>query len=175
MILQDDDLRLRTAQLPVDVEPAVKWYSDPEVLYFSEGEGTSPYDGKTVESMFHYLADRGELYIIEVNDGGEWRPIGDAALLPESLPIVIGDKLYRSRGLGRRVLQLLVRHAATLGWDELRVSKVFVYNERSLRLFEGAGFVRQALTTDETGQPVWRLVLPLTSIIDEIRRSPSVQ
>lgn len=173
MILEDDELRLRSAQLPADIGPAVKWYSDPEVLRFSEGEGTPPYDERIVARMFEFLADGGELYIIEVNDTDIWRPIGDAALLPDSLPIVIGDERYRSRGLGTRVLQLLIGRAASLGWEELKVSKVFAYNERALRLFEGAGFIRQELATDEAGHPTWSLhlrILPGKGHVPSVRQ-----
>ena len=161
MILSDEVLRLRSARIPEDIEPAIPWYGDPEVLHFSEGPGTPAYDRDTVERMFRYLAERGELYIIEVFDAESWLPIGDAALLPESVPIVIGTAPYRSRGLGRRVLRLLINRAIELDWHLLTAGKIFEYNERSFRLYEGAGFIRQKRTTDPDAPVCWRLVLPL--------------
>ena len=89
MILSDEILRLRSARIPEDIEAAIPWYGDPEVLHYSEGPGTPAYDRDTVERMFRYLAEHGEFYIIEIFNDGSWLPIGDAALLPESVPIVI--------------------------------------------------------------------------------------
>src|SRR5262252_2437652 len=99
-MLQDGVLRLRPAVLPDDVALALPWYADREVLRLSEGEGTRPYDVTMVERMYRYLAGHGELYLIEVCRSDGWRAIGDAALCPDSLPIVIGEALYRSQGLG---------------------------------------------------------------------------
>lgn len=161
MILQQDDLRLRPIRIPADIDAAVPWYSDPEVLHFSEGPGTPAYNRDTVERMFRYLAEHGEAHIIEVLEAGQWLPIGDAALLPDSLPIVIGSVSHRSRGLGKRVLRLLIERAAALGRPTLTVGKIFEDNERSFRLYEGVGFVRQQRTA-EPGKPVsWKLVLAL--------------
>jgi RimJ/RimL family protein N-acetyltransferase len=149
-ILTDGDLRLRPAVLPDDVALGVPWYHDPEVLYFSEGEGVEPYDHASVERMYRYLAGKGELYIIEVMTPAGWLPVGDATLTPETLPIALGHPAYRSRGLGRRVLSLLIRRARDLGWAALRTKGIYGYNERSRRLYEGAGFrVMQVLVDDE--------------------------
>jgi RimJ/RimL family protein N-acetyltransferase len=161
MMLRDNDLRLRLVRIPEDIDAAVPWYSDPEVLHFSEGPGTPAYTRDTVERMFRYLAKHGETYIIEVLESGTWLPIGDAALLPDSLTIVIGSARHRSRGLGKRVLRLLIDRATVLGRQTLAVGKIFEDNERSFRLYEGAGFVRQERST-KPGEPVaWELVLTL--------------
>ncbi len=39
-----DDLRLRPVRIPEDVVPALAWFRDPEVLFFSEGADTPPWD-----------------------------------------------------------------------------------------------------------------------------------
>jgi len=160
-ILQDRDLRLRPVVLPDDVIVSLPWYRDPEVLYLSEGEGVLPYDEAMVSRMFDFLNERGELYIIEARTIEEWFPIGDAALLPDSLPIVIGNPWFRSRGFGGRVLRLLIARAMALGWDSLRVKGVYTYNERSLRLYEVAGFGRKEFHADGDGPPAWSLELIL--------------
>jgi len=147
--------------LPNDVSLALAWYRDPEVLRFSEGEGTAPYDPTTVEEMYRYLADRGELYVIEIEETRGWHPIGDVALCPDSLPIVIGEATYRSRGLGTRVLRLLIKRARDLGWSTLKVKSIYTDNHRSRRLFERAGFIVTGEATDEGGRSVWRLELQL--------------
>lgn len=59
MILRDNELRLRPIRLPEDLDIALPWYQDREVLYYSEGEGTSPYDINIVERMYDYLSKIG--------------------------------------------------------------------------------------------------------------------
>jgi RimJ/RimL family protein N-acetyltransferase len=153
--LYDGSLRLRPAVLPDDVTLGAPWYSDPEVLHFSEGEGTPPYDAEMVERMYRQLAAHGELYIIEVQHGAEWRAIGDAALCPNSLPIVIGEAAFRSRGLGTRVLRLMIRRARALGWAKLGIQGIYTYNIRSRRLFERAGFKLAGEVVDQDGRLRW--------------------
>lgn len=100
---------------------------------------------------------KGELYVVEAQEaGGGWHPIGDAALTPADLPVVIGDPAYRGKGLGRRVLALLLQRARELGWAAARVRCVYTHNLRARRLFEGAGFRLVETTTSPSGEPCWR-------------------
>lgn len=162
IVLQDGDLRLRPIRLPEDVALAVAWYRDPEVLRFSEGEGTPPYDAARVERMYRSMTTRCELHLIEVQSHDGWHAIGDAALCGEAgTPIVIGDAAYRSRGFGSRVLRLLITRARALGWSKLVVKGVYTYNERARRLYERAGFRVCGDVADEAGRPMWRLELAL--------------
>lgn len=163
-ILQDGDLRLRPVRLPEDVDLALPWYRDPEVLRFSEGEEAAPYDRAVIDRMYRHLARRGELYITEVKTPAGWLAIGDAALCPDSPPIVIGDSRYRSKGFGSRALRLLVGRAKALGWLRLRSGKVFTYNARSRRLFEGQGFRLAGAARDQGGKECWDFVLDLGSL-----------
>lgn len=161
-MLSDSDLRLRPVELPRDLAAAVPWYHDPEVLRFSEGDGTPPYDFAMVERMYRYLSEHGELYMIEVKDDRDrWHAIGDATLCRDSLPLVIGESAYRSKGLGKRVLGLLIDRARELGWAELQVKRVFSYNLRSRRLFERAGFTLSGTGVDEEGRAYWSFHLSL--------------
>lgn len=157
-ILQDGELRLRPARLPDDIELALPWYSDPEVMRYSEGDAEVTYDAEMISKMYRYLSEQGELYIIELRTGGDWRPIGDVTLAPETIPIVIGVAEYRSRGYGQRALGLLVDRARALGWRELRVKRVYTFNQRSRRLFESQGFVQDGDEFIDEGQPSWRFV-----------------
>ncbi len=151
--MQDGDLRLRPLRLPDDIEAALRWYADPEVLRLSEGDATEPYSATTIEQMYEALAAEAEVFVIEVQTRAGWRPIGDATLGKRGMPIVIGEAECRSRGLGTRTLALLVERARVLGWDELVTNEISLSNERSLRMFERAGFVRLELVRDEGGEP----------------------
>ncbi len=162
VVLQDGSLRLRPVTLPDDVALGVPWYRDPEVLRLSEGEGTPPYDAAMVERMWRAMVARCEVYIIETLTPDGWRAIGDASICREGgVPIVIGEAAYRSRGLGRRVLRLLIERARALGWPRLFVKGVYTDNERSRRLYEGAGFRPCGQTRDDDGHPIWQFALPL--------------
>lgn len=137
-VMQENDLRLRPGEMS-DVPVALPWYSDPEVLKGSEAVG-EPYDAGTVKKMYRYLIDNGEFYIIELLENGMWVAVGDVCLMKNSTPIVIGSKDYRSRGIGKRVLSMLVRRARELGWNEMNVKGIYSYNTRSLKLFQSLGF-----------------------------------
>ena len=140
LILQEDDLRLRQAVLPADARLAQAWYTDPEVMYFSEGDKDARYDLPMIEKMYRCLADQGELYIAELLIAGQWVAIGDVTLAPDTLPIVIGEAQYRSQGYGKRLISLLIDRARALGWPQLRVKSIYTFNQRSRRLFESLGF-----------------------------------
>jgi RimJ/RimL family protein N-acetyltransferase len=161
LVLSDADLRLRPARLPEDCELAEAWYSDPEVMRFSEGDENSRYDAAMVEKMYRCLAGQGELYIIELRRGEMWLPIGDVTLAPDTIPIVIGVAECRSRGYGKRVLKLVVERARSLGWSELRVKNVYTFNVRSRRLYASLGFVQDGDIFYEEDLPCWRFVKQL--------------
>jgi len=61
-------------------------------------------------------------------------------LSTETIPIVIGDKNYRSQGIGKKVLSVLVERARELGWKKLKTKGIYDYNERSHRLYKSLGF-----------------------------------
>lgn len=161
-MLTDNDLRLRPVDFEKDIGTAELWYRDPEVIYFSEGDNVDPYDRDTILSMYKYLSTIGELYIIEVCSNGGWIAIGDVALCPDTIPIVIGDGNFRSKGIGKRVLNLLMHRARRLGWTKLSVKKIFSYNERSIRLFQSRGFARFKTGRDEAGRLIYSYELDIT-------------
>ena len=160
MMLQDGNVRLRPVVLPDDIRLAVPWYRDPEVLYYSEG-GASPYGADQVEKMYRHLLAKGEVFIIEIRQADQWLAIGDAALCTDCLPIVIGDGKYRSQGIGKKVLGLLIRYAQSQGRDKLRVNGVYAYNERSRRLYESFSFVATETYADGDGNESIRYELAL--------------
>jgi RimJ/RimL family protein N-acetyltransferase len=132
-------VRLRQVSLDEYERVASPWYQDPEVLRLSEG-GSAPYDRATIRLMFESLTRQGELYLIEVLDEATWRPVGDAALMRDSVPIMIGRPEDRSRGIGTEVVQLLLLRARALGWREVHASNIDPANVRVQRLFARAGF-----------------------------------
>ena len=91
--------------------------------------------------MYTYLNAHGELYWIELRapDGG-WRKIGDVTFSREDMPIVLGEKSLRGRGIGGRVVSRLIRRGRALGYDRLEVGEISDFNEGSRRCFTAQGF-----------------------------------
>lgn len=142
-VIQPDILNvggaLRLRRYDEDHSFALAWYQDPETVYLVDGD-PAPYTPERLDRMYAYLADRGELYWIEVLEEGRWRPIGDVTFWRDDMPIVIGDRRYRGRGIGRQVVSALVRRGRSLGCDWLRVREIYDCNAASRRCFEAAGF-----------------------------------
>lgn len=128
---------------------ALPWYRDPVVLKMSEGAEAKPYTLENLKRMYTYLDAHGELYWIEELRNGEFVPIGDVTMWQDDLPIALGSPDVRGRGIGKAVLQSLIRRARELGWSHLKVQNIFSYNIASQRLFLSCGFQEAGKT--ETG------------------------
>lgn len=133
----DEALRLR--KFDGEYAFALEWYQDPELVYLVDGV-KEPYTMEKLNRMYSYLNNVGELYFIEALENGAYRPIGDVTFWKEDMPIVIGEPNYRGRGIGGRVISVLVSRGRALGYDRLRVGEIYDYNEASRRCFERAGF-----------------------------------
>ena len=90
--------------------------------------------------MYAYLDARGELYFIEALIDGDYQPIGDVTFWREDMPIVIGDRRFRGKGIGGKVIAALIARGKALGYDRLEVAEIYDYNIPSRRCFERAGF-----------------------------------
>lgn len=136
-ITVDEGLRLRKYDGYFDF--ALPWYQDRETVFLVDG-GETLYDRKRLGRMYSFLNARGELYFIEYQEDTQFRPVGDVAFWQEDLPILIGEKALRGRGLGRRVVLTLMNRARALGFATLGVREIYDCNTASRRLFEGVGF-----------------------------------
>lgn len=157
------DLRLRAVNADEYASVAVPWYHDAEVLDLSEG-GSKPYDEARVRRMFQATSRKGEVYIIELRDDDRWVAVGDAALLSDATAIIIGSEMHRSRGIGSRVLRLLIRRAKELSWATVWVSGVLARNERSLRMYKRAGFKEYDNEVDSRGEESIKMRLDLDEL-----------
>ena len=140
LIIIDECLRLRKFDGKFDF--ALDWYKDEETVKLVDGEDAEIYDFDTLQRMYNYLNNQGELYFIEVKEDDEFRPIGDVTFWSEDMPIVIGDKNYRAKGIGYKVIKALVQRAESLGYNEIYVNEIYLYNIASQKAFEKAGFKR---------------------------------
>jgi len=96
------------------------------------------------------LDKQGELYFIEVLEDGVFKTIGDVTFWQEDMPIVIGEKTYRGRGIAKKVIGALVQRGRSLGYTEVYVNEIYEFNVASRKCFESMGFVAYKKT--EKGQ-----------------------
>ena len=149
----DNTLRLRKYDGVHDF--ALEWYQDEETVYLVDGK-RDPYTMERLGGMYRYLNNAGELYFIEALENSTYKPIGDVTFWQEDMPIVIGNRDYRGRKIGRRVISALVKRGVALGYDHLEVGEIYDWNEGSRRCFESVGF--QAYEKTEKGAK-YRLLL----------------
>lgn len=139
----EETLRLR--RFDGNYEFAFEWYQDPETVLLVDGKAEL-YSYETLTNMYNYLNDKGELYFIEVNENGEWKPIGDVTFWQEDMPIVIGEREYRGKGIGKKVVSAFVEHGKAVGYDKLYVGEIYDFNIASQKCFESVGFRRYEKT-----------------------------
>ena len=139
----DNTLRLRKYDGVHDF--AEEWYLDEETVYLVDGK-RDPYTMERLGGMYRYLYNAGELYFIEVLENGTYKPIGDVTFWQEDMPIVIGDRNYRGKKIGCKVISALVERGKELGYDYLEIGEIYDWNESSSRCFESVGFVANEKT-----------------------------
>lgn len=137
MLQIEDTLRLH--RFDGDYGLAFEWYQDPETVLLVDGKA-KPYSYETLTNMYNYLNNKGELYFIEVNENGKWKPIGDVTFWQEDMPIVIGEREYRGKGIGKKVVSALVERGKAMGYNKLYVGEIYDFNIGSQKCFESVGF-----------------------------------
>jgi RimJ/RimL family protein N-acetyltransferase len=159
--LADDLMRLRPFA-DSDFDTVAQWFTDPEVMYYSEGAENPSYTRADIEGIYRGAAEKWQalLFIIETSDG---TCIGETWLERMNLPrvlkeppdnawridIMIGEKQYWGRGYGRHAVRLLLRHAfEALAADRVGTA-VFEFNERSLRMFQASGMTAVRRVPDQ--------------------------
>lgn len=133
----EEGLRLRRFDGIYDF--AFDWYQDCETVLLVDGV-EKPYSYETLTNMYNYLNKIGELYFIEVNENDCWKPIGDVMFSEKDLPIVIGERAYRGKGIGKKVVSTLIQRGRDMGFEKMFVGEIYDFNEGSRRCFEGLGF-----------------------------------
>ncbi len=142
-IVINDKLRLH--YVSNDYAFALEWYQDLDTVKLVDGTNKA-YDLQRLNQMYKYLDKHGELYFIEYLVNDKFIPIGDVTFSKDDLPIVIGVKEYRNRGIAKLVIKCLIERAKSLGYKTLGVSDIYNYNEGSKHLFTSLGFKKVEVT-----------------------------
>ena len=140
--------KLRLRKFDNNYTFAFNWYQDEDTVRLVDGLNAKKYDFDTLKTMYMYLNNKGELYFIEILEDNEFIPIGDVTFWQEDIPIVIGDKKYRGIGIGKKVLEAIIKRAKELGYKELKMREIYTYNVASQKLFESVGFSKSGNTAN---------------------------
>jgi aminoglycoside 6'-N-acetyltransferase len=160
-----------------------RWNSDPEVLYYSEGDQIDTWTPEQVRYIYRSVSQNAFCFIIEL--GGE--PVGECWLQRMNLDrvirlyvgqdvrridLMIGEKRYWARGIGTEVVRMLTR----FGFEDQAADVVYIpeiadYNIRSLRVFEKAGYRIVATREEKPGRKA-RNTYDLLMTRDDFLNSP---
>jgi RimJ/RimL family protein N-acetyltransferase len=129
-----------------------RWYSDPEVLYYSEGDDVDAYSPEDVRGIYYQVSPTAFCFVIEA-DG---IPVGDGWLqqmnydhILERYPgldvrridLAIGEKDYWGRGIGTETVRLLTEYAfLEEGADLVYNVEIGDHNPRSWKAFRRVGY-----------------------------------
>lgn len=129
-----------------------KWNSDPEVLYWTEGDDVEAYPPELVHQIYGGISQNNPCFAIEAN--GEI--IGECWLQKMNLPHVrkmydsdtdvrridmsIGEKSYWGKGIGTLLVKTLADYAFNTEKVDVLHCLCEDYNLRSKRVWEKNGF-----------------------------------
>jgi aminoglycoside 6'-N-acetyltransferase len=135
-----------------DWDILLKWNSDPEVLYFCEGDDITSWEMEPMQEMFRGVSQKAFCFIIEFEGqliGECWFQRMNLDRILEKYPgkdirridLMIGEKHLWGQGLGTDVLRTLTR----FGFEEQNADMIFGcsigdHNPRSLRAFQKVGY-----------------------------------
>ena len=142
------DRNLRLRKFDGKFNFALDWYRDKETVKLVDGKDAELYTIDKLKRMYDYLNNKGELYFIEIKEENKYIPIGDVTFWKEDMPIVIGHKDYRGKGIGYKVIRALIQRAELLMFDKIYVNEIYSYNIGSQKTFEKAGFKKYKETED---------------------------
>jgi RimJ/RimL family protein N-acetyltransferase len=159
VVPEENGIRLRLAGED-DIEYLVGLAASEEVEPFLAG--VSPWGPDDVRADIvraQSEPEAGARIVLEIEDGRVWRPAGGLAYAVQNrrsrivyLYGVMLDPAVRGRGLAERAVRLVAHHLIRdRGYHRVQL-EVYAFNERGLRLFERAGFVREGAKR----QAYWR-------------------
>lgn len=148
----NDEYNLTLHPLSDDHLPYLyKWNSDPEVLYWTEGDDVEAYPPELVHQIYGGISQNNPCFAVEVN--GEI--VGECWLQKMNLPHVrkmydsdtdvrridmsIGEKSYWGKGIGTLLVKTLVDYAFNTEKVDVLHCLCENYNLRSKRVWEKNG------------------------------------
>lgn len=139
-----------------------KWCSDPNVLYWTEGDDVESYPSEVVHQIYGGISQNNLCFVVEVNGeiiGECWLQKMNLLNVKEMyadstdvrrIDMSIGEKFYWGKGIGTLFIGMLVNYAFEC--EPVDVLHCFCedYNIRSRRVWEKNGF--KLILTEEVPQ-----------------------
>lgn len=151
IILQSDNITLRP-MTEGDWNTLLIWNTDPDVLYFTEGDNVENYSLEEIKYIYRYVSQKAFCFIIEYNS----EPIGECWLQEMNIyrilnkfprldnrriDIMIGVKSLWNKGLGAKAIELLSKFGFEMqNADNIFACGVADYNPRAINTFKKLGF-----------------------------------
>lgn len=135
-----------------DFDILLKWNSDPEVLYYADGDDVDSYSLDDIKVIYGMVSQEAFCFITEY-DG---RPIGECWLQKMNIKeikekykdndcrridLVIGDKSLWGGGIGTKVIGMLTEFGFLGENADMIFGLVADYNLRSAKAFQKNGYV----------------------------------
>jgi RimJ/RimL family protein N-acetyltransferase/predicted N-acetyltransferase YhbS len=136
-----------------DWDILLKWNSDPQVLYFSEGDDVQAYSLEDIQGIYRGTSQTAYCFIAEVNGS----PVGECWLQKMNLPrvlskypdqdcrridLMIGEKEWWGKGIGTEMIRLLTDFAFEQEHvDQVYIPEIADYNLRSQKAFLKNGYL----------------------------------
>ena len=136
-----------------DWDILLEWNSDPEILYYSEGNDIESYSLKQIQDIYRGVSQNAFCFIIEY----EGQPIGEGWLQKMNIiricaehpdqdvrriDLMIGEKSLWGKGMGTDTIKTLIK----LGFEQEKADIIYGlvddFNKRSIKAFEKAGFTQ---------------------------------
>jgi aminoglycoside 6'-N-acetyltransferase len=145
-----------------DWDILLKWNSDPEVLYFSEGDDVESYNLEQVQGIYRGVSQNAFCFIIEFKG----QPIGECWLQRMNIErllkkhsgkdcrridLAIGEKRLWGQGLGTDTIRTLSKFGFEREGADMIFGLVGGYNLRSAGAFKKAGFEVEAEIEEPPG------------------------
>lgn len=150
------DVRIRKMRMK-DLEIVMAWRSNPDLYIFFEVQKKP----LTWDEHYNFWFNRKnrEDYIIEYNDNGHWRKVGNLnlSLLNREYPelgILVGEVTLHGKGVGSKAVALGLKRLKKLGHTKSAAS-IHQDNKRSQKLFEKFGFKK----VEESAKSLWKKYL----------------
>ena len=151
IILKSDNITLRP-MTEDDWNALLIWNTDPDVLYFTEGDNVENYSLEEIKYIYRYVSQTSYCFIIEYDS----EPIGECWLQEMNIyrilnkfprgdnrriDIMIGVKSLWNKGLGGKVIELLSKFGFEMqNADNIFACGIVDYNPRALNAFKKLGF-----------------------------------
>ncbi len=130
-----------------DIPYRIKWLNDKEINRFFIDDVDKKTNTKEQEEWFNNYEKNKDKIFFTILDNNN--PIGMVGLTKNNLFIVIGEKEYHGKGIGKKACKYIIDYAFnTLNFKKIKL-EVNKYNLPAIHLYKSLGFKEDKVVKDE--------------------------